>query len=41
MRCAALRQFFRRYTGVTPTEYRASFKPVPSVGDQSRHMRLE
>ena len=26
------RQIFRRYTGVTPAEYRGNFKPVPSVG---------
>ena len=26
------RQIFRRYTGVTPAEYRSNFKPVPSVG---------
>ena len=26
------RQIFRRYTGVTPAEYRNNFKPVPSTG---------
>ncbi|HET6158056.1 MAG TPA: GlxA family transcriptional regulator [Dongiaceae bacterium] len=25
------RQIFRRYTGVTPAEYRSNFKPVPSL----------
>ena len=26
------RQIFRRYTGVTPAEYRSNFKPIPSAG---------
>jgi transcriptional regulator GlxA family with amidase domain len=25
------RQIFRRYTGVTPAEYRSNFKPIPSA----------
>jgi transcriptional regulator GlxA family with amidase domain len=26
------RQVFRRYTGVTPAEYRTNFRPVPLAG---------
>jgi transcriptional regulator GlxA family with amidase domain len=29
------RQVFRRYTGVTPAEYRSNFKPVPSANSNS------
>jgi transcriptional regulator GlxA family with amidase domain len=30
------RQVFRRYTGVTPAEYRANFKPVPWLDAESK-----
>ena len=31
------RQVFRRYTGVTPAEYRSNFKPAPSVGAENEN----
>ena len=32
------RQVFRRYTGVTPAEYRSNFKPVPSASNDEDDM---
>jgi transcriptional regulator GlxA family with amidase domain len=34
------RQVFRRYTGVTPAEYRSNFKPVPSANSNSEPARV-
>jgi AraC-like DNA-binding protein len=33
------RQVFRRYTGVTPAEYRSNFKPVPSANSNAEPVR--
>jgi AraC-like DNA-binding protein len=33
------RQVFRRYTGVTPAEYRSNFKPVPSANSNTGPIR--
>ena len=36
--CGAHIERIRRYTGVTPAEYRSNFKPVPSVGGAEAEM---